>query len=147
MRGKVSARRMSRVNAVQFLYQYSITEEDLSEICKQTILPSSILNFEENKSSKVDINFFKEILSGAEAHLEEINNIIVDHLSQDWKIERLPLVMVGILRLSIYEILYQTVIPTAVIINEYIEVTRYFFDESEVAFVNGILDTVARKYR
>ncbi len=52
----------------------------------------------------------------------------------------------AILRASLYELL-STQTPSAVIIDEYINITRVFFDDAEVSFVNGILNTLAKKIR
>jgi N utilization substance protein B len=52
-----------------------------------------------------------------------------------------------LLRAATFELVVRTSIPARVVINEYVEVAHAFFNESEPAFVNGVLDKIARVER
>jgi N utilization substance protein B len=79
---------------------------------------------------------------GVSVNLHDIDKTIEDH-SQHWKIERIAMVELSILRLSLYEMLF-TDIPVKAAINEAIELSKTFGDDKSRSFVNGILDGVAK---
>ena len=72
---------------------------------------------------------------------------IQKHLQDNWKIDRLAAVARSLLRSACYELMFEQLVPTPVVLNEYIEVARDFLDEREVKFVNGILDNIAKSVR
>lgn len=89
------------------------------------------------------VSFASELVMGAWANREAIDKVIGKH-SDHWKIGRIGKVELAILRLSLFEILHRQDIPLKVAINEAIELAKGFGDENSRAFVNGILDAVAR---
>ena len=72
--------------------------------------------------------------------------LISEFLAENWEIDRIGVVLRALLHSAAYEIIYSQ-IPTRTIINEYIEVSRAFFEEKDVKFTNGILDSIAKKVR
>jgi N utilization substance protein B len=87
--------------------------------------------------------FASQLFMGICEHLDDIDKVIGKH-SDHWKIGRIGKVELAILRLALFEILYRQDIPLKVAINEAIELAKGFGDENSRAFVNGILDAVAR---
>jgi len=87
--------------------------------------------------------FASQLVQGVCENLPEIDKVIGKH-SDHWKIGRIGKVELAILRLSLFEILHRSDIPLKVAINEAIELAKGFGDENSRAFVNGILDAVAR---
>ncbi|MCR5302618.1 MAG: transcription antitermination factor NusB [Lachnospiraceae bacterium] len=77
-------------------------------------------------------------------HLSEIDGLI-DNCAKGWSISRIGKVELAILRLAVYEMLYDDDIPVGVAIDEAVELSKRFGQESSGAFVNGILATLARK--
>jgi N utilization substance protein B len=80
---------------------------------------------------------------GAAAHLNEID----DHIrrrAEHWRISRMAVVDRNILRLAIYEFLYESETPKTVVINEALEIARRFSTFEATQFINGILDAVKR---
>jgi len=73
----------------------------------------------------------------------ELDKLIQEH-SQNWKLSRIGKVELTILRLALYEILHAADIPLRVAMNEAVELAKEFGDENSPAFVNGILDAVAK---
>ncbi len=89
------------------------------------------------------VSFASQLFMGICEHLADIDKVIGKH-SDHWKIGRIGKVELAILRLALFEILHRQDIPLKVAINEAIELAKGFGDENSRAFVNGILDAVAR---
>ena len=83
----------------------------------------------------------RRMAAGVAAHLEELDAHIVRH-SEHWRLERMTIVDRNLLRLAIYELLYQPQVPPKVAINEAVEMAKRYGSEASGAFVNGILDQV-----
>ena len=65
--------------------------------------------------------------------------------STRWKLHRISAVDRNILRIATYELLFEPEVPTEVVIDEALEVARRYASEASPAFVNGILDEIARQ--
>jgi len=87
--------------------------------------------------------FAEEIVKGTYKHLAEINKLICK-CAKNWSLDRMAIVDRNVLRMAVYEVLYRMDIPTSVTINEAIEIAKKYGTEESGAFVNGILDSVAR---
>jgi N utilization substance protein B len=85
--------------------------------------------------------YFKELVAGVGSHLAELDALIARY-SEHWRLERMTIVDRNLLRLAIYELLYQPGIPPKVVINEAVEIAKRYGSEASGAFVNGILDQV-----
>ena len=83
----------------------------------------------------------KDLVEGVTSHLEELDVFIVRY-SEHWRLERMTIVDRNLLRLAIFELLYQPHIPVKVVINEAVEMAKRFGSEASGGFVNGILDQV-----
>lgn len=130
-------RRKARECALQLLYQLEIgsvnSERALNEYWQQ---------FEEAVDANVK-DFSTNLVSGAWEKKEEIDAVIASY-STNWKINRIASVDKNILRMAIYELLYCDDIPAKVTLNEAVEIAKKFGTAESSAFVNGILDNVAR---
>lgn len=91
-----------------------------------------------------DVAYANEIISGIEAHAEEIDALI-DDIAIGWKIERMPRVDLSILRIAIYEMQYRDDIPCSVSINEAVELAKEFGGEKSSSYINGMLGTLAKR--
>ncbi|MBW8883160.1 MAG: transcription antitermination factor NusB [Asticcacaulis sp.] len=94
-----------------------------------------------------DEAFFAE---GARAIVKEqaiIDPLITDRLASGWRIERLDTTVRAILRAGAWELRFRPDIAVEVVINEYVEIARAFFGETEARFVNGALDGIAKDTR
>ena len=87
--------------------------------------------------------YAREIADGIIDHQDEIDEHITTH-SRDWKLERMPAVDRALLRIAVWEILYNDEIPTAVAIDEAVELAKEFSTDDSGAFVHGVLARVAR---
>lgn len=88
--------------------------------------------------------FTQQLVNGVFAHKEEIDQLIKDHLI-NWSFERISLVDKAILRIAIYEILFEADIPYAVSINEAVELARKYGDDASSKFINGLLSNIVKK--
>ncbi|MFY9713008.1 MULTISPECIES: transcription antitermination factor NusB [Microbacterium] len=87
--------------------------------------------------------YAREVVDGIIDHRDEIDELITTH-SRDWKLERMPAVDRALLRIGTWEILYNADVPTAVAIDEAVELAKEFSTDDSGAFVHGVLARVAR---
>lgn len=90
--------------------------------------------------------FAEELARGVAEHHEELDRMIGE-LSTNWALERMARVDLALLRLGSFELLYRPETPASVIINEAVEIGKRFGTKDSPAFVNGILDRIARQHR
>jgi len=85
--------------------------------------------------------FFTRLVDGVLKTQSQIDTII-DHFSNNWKMDRMSYVDRNVMRIAVFEMLFCPDIPPKVSINEAIEVGKKFGTEESGAFINGILDSV-----
>lgn len=90
-------------------------------------------------------DFAGELVRQVRGHAEALDSTIAAH-ARNWRITRMAVVDRNILRLATWELIY-TETPSAVILDEAVDLARRFGDDPSPAFVNGILDAVARSVR
>jgi len=99
----------------------------------------------EKKIKGPKAEFAKKLLNGILEHLDEIDEIIKDHLI-DWSFDRLDKVDKQILRLGVYELKY-TDTPYQIVIDEAVKIAKSFSEDKAKSFINGILDRIAKEIR
>ncbi|MFH0977138.1 MAG: transcription antitermination factor NusB [Spirochaetota bacterium] len=129
-------RHKAREYALQALYMFETVQSPTEELCSLEWLDKQLP--EEVKK------FTISIINGSIEKIEFIDNIIKKY-SKNWKFERLSAIDKSILRLSIYTLLFLPDIPTAVVINEGVELGKTFGGESSGQFINGVLDAIKNK--
>jgi N utilization substance protein B len=137
MRFSAQARTRARRYAMQALYQWDLSGLDMAEIQRQF--------FEAEDFSNADGGYFIEVLNGVKTHIESIDSQISETI--DRPIGQLDPVERAIIRMACYELLFRHDIPYRVSLNEAVLLARKFGAEQGHAFVNGVLDKVARKTR
>jgi len=90
-------------------------------------------------------SFTKKISKGVEENEAKVDEIIERNL-KGWKLHRLSTVALSILRIAVYEIYFEADIPISVSINEAVELSKKYGDESDARFVNGVLSDVAKEH-
>jgi N utilization substance protein B len=132
--------------AIQALYQHAQTQTQIHQILQEfihtPITPDDVV-----ETPVMDQDLFKTIITGVLDNTEAIDSIIDQYLDDKWRIERLPIVMHSLLRCGSFELLFEKTIPTPVILDQYIEISKYFFDNRDIAFINAILDNIAKASR
>ena len=95
--------------------------------------------------SEEDALFSDRLYEGVRAHTEEIDAEIETHAT-DWSIGRIAKVDLSILRIAVYEILYERSIPVGATVNEAVELAKEFGGEKSAGFVNGVLGAVIKAH-
>ena len=134
------ARHRSRQRALQVLYQWDMTKGPVEEAISSFY---STLNSEESEPSTGRDEFMEELAKGTSEMAPDIDHQITAK-SENWKLERMPIVDRNILRMAIYE-MNRRETPTAVVIDEALELARQFSGEESVSFINGVLDAVHKE--
>lgn len=133
----MGTRRKARECALQLLYQ-----TDMSGTSPQEALAT----YWSKDPADADVEQFAEsLLSGVFERKAEIDEIISSY-STNWKVSRMASIDKNILRVAVYEMIYCPDIPVKVTINEAVEIAKSYGTEDSGAFVNGILDNIAKKY-
>jgi len=140
-------RHSARIAAVQATYQIDATgmtaERVRAEFVKHRISSSDA----QSGYGEADPDFFSELVRGVSEARVRVDEAVEAALTKGWTADRIDRVLHAILRCGTFEILCRRDIPPKVAINEYVDVARAFFDGDEPGFVNGVLDTIARKNR
>jgi N utilization substance protein B len=139
-------RRSARLAAVQALYQMEISGEGAEEVGEQFVA-HRFAELSEAGMASPDEAFFHAILEGVPVHQMEIDRAIASALTQNWKLERVDSILRAVLRCGVFELVALRDVPAKVVIGEYVAVAGAFFGGDEPGFVNGVLDTLARRKR
>jgi N utilization substance protein B len=131
----VGIRREGRENAVQALYAIELGPSKPREALH--------LFWESGHFKPTAKVFAQELLSGLLDKSEELDKAI-SAKSPNWSLTRMAKIDLAIIRLAAFELIYRDDIPRNVTINEAIEIAKKFGSEDSPAFVNGILDEIAR---
>ena len=132
-----SARRRARELAMQGVYQWRLSGEDISAIEQMTR--------DEKSLGRYDSKFYSDLLRGVLNRIEPLTEAIAPHL--DRPVSELSPVEYSVLLLGAYELAHHPEIPYRVIINEGVELTKTFGGSDGHKFVNGVLDKLAAKIR
>lgn len=143
----IRGRTAARLGAIQALYQLEQEPRDPTQVVLEFTLHRFNQVIEGVKAMNPDSELFSEIVLGAQQHQQSIDEMIATVLSADWRLERLDAVVRAILRAATYELVHNPLVPTPVVINEYVELAKSFYEGREAGFVNASLDVLAQKLR
>lgn len=135
--GQITPRTQSRRVALQALYQWQMTNEEIPEIIKQ-------FN-EDGLLEGLEFDFFKEIILYVSQNAETLDALYSENL--DRSVARIDPVERAIMRMGVYELQSKIEIPYKVVINESVELAKRFGAEESHKYVNGILDKAAKQLR
>lgn len=131
-----SNRHFARILVMQALYEWQQRAElKLPDIIKRHLEKHE---FEEN-----NLSFIHKLIAGVEKNLEEIDKVITIS-APDWPIPQIAQVDLSVLRLAIFELLFDDEVPPKAVINEAVELSKAFGGENSSKFINGVLGTVFR---
>ncbi len=148
-RPQAGLRREGREAAIQFLFQLDFQTPD------GTLPDADFWKLRNGTEDPDDLNpmparspiapkaraFAESLVLGVCTHREQVDELIV-RFARNYQLSRLAAVDRNILRLAVYELLYNTEVPPVVAINEAIELAKQFGSEESGRFVNGLLDRV-----
>ncbi|SCN47116.1 transcription antitermination factor NusB [methanotrophic endosymbiont of Bathymodiolus puteoserpentis (Logatchev)] len=132
-----SAKTKARQCAVQALYQWQMTGTDLSTIARQFA--------EDQRLKNAQKSYFTDLFHGIPKDLDKIDFAMKDFI--DRAVNDIDPVERAILRIGVYELLHKPETPYRVIINEGVELAKYFGADGSHRYVNGVLDKVAQIQR
>lgn len=121
--------------AVQVLYQGEILEKDPAEIIEGGQLASE---------TQLLTKYARRLIDGATEHKDAIDAELVE-ASENWALDRMPVVDRSLLRMAAYEMQYVDEVPISVSINEAVNLAKEFGGEDSPRFINGILGRIAKK--
>lgn len=167
----VGKRRMAREMALQMLYQHDLGGATAAQIfrvfdrapylagngwddgpadgkAKARAAPRPKRTPEEGERRRREVDeafgYAQSLVSGTLDHLDEVNHLISEQ-ADNWRLERMPAVDRNILRLAVYELLYEEGIPKLVVVDEAIELAKKFSTDQSSRFVNGLLDGILKR--
>ena len=132
----MSNRHLARTIAMQTLFSWDFNdkqEKDLNGLIEQ--------NFKQFAPKFNDHGFVKSIINGVIKHEAEIDGYITKYATE-WPLDQITIVDRNILRIGVYELIFDQDIPSKVAINEAIEIAKTFGGESSGKFVNGVLGAI-----
>lgn len=137
----------ARLAAVQALYQMDIGGAGVLEIVAEYEAHRLGNEIDGEQYRPADPAWFRAVVSGVVENQRALDPVIRAGLTEDWPLSRLDATLRAILRAGAWELSAKKDVPVAVIVNEYVDVARAFFDGEEPKIVNAVLDRLARKYR
>lgn len=137
----------ARLAAVQALYQMDIGGTGLSETVAEYEAHRLGSEIDGDQYRPADAAWFRAVVSGVVENQRALDPVIRGGLTEDWPLSRLDATLRAILRAGAWELSTKKDVPVAVIVTEYVDVARAFFEEDEPKIVNAVLDRLARKYR
>ena len=146
-RGPRQARSVARLAGVQALYQLEVTGSGVESVVREFHDHRFDGDLEGARLAGADEAFFAELARGVVESQGGIDAAIRNHLAAGWKLGRIDATVRAILRCAAFELMRRDDIPREVVIDEYVEIAKSFFDGAEPGFVNGLLDAIARDER
>lgn len=127
------SRRELREQIFKLLFRIEFNQKE--EMSEQTEL---FFEEEENQADVADTAYITDKFNRIMEKLEELDAALNEKV-QGWDTARMGKVDLTILRLAVYEILFDETIPTGVAINEAVELAKKFGQDTSASFVNGVL--------
>ena len=121
-----------REKAMVILYQIDILKSTGVDFTVENLISENL---------EVDNEFVRNLVYGVVTHEESIDELANSHM-KDWSIKRIDKTGAAILRMGIYEILYEDDTPNVVAINEAIELAKKYSDDNVRKIINAVLDKI-----
>lgn len=134
----MSARSKARKRALDILFQSDVRGDQLG-----VTLAAEAQRAAGEPAREASWLYAREIVDGVIDNADEIDEQLITY-SKDWPLERMPAVDRAILRIGAWEILYNENVPTAVAIDEAVELAKEFSTDDSGAFVHGVLARISR---
>lgn len=148
------SRTVARLAAVQALYQMEVAGAGVEAVVREFsdhrfggALDGEGGPVADDQLAEADEVFFGELVRGVVLNQAAIDQAVAKRLATNWRLERLDATLRATLRSATFELMCRPDVPTEVVLNEYVELAKAFFDKSDAGFVNGALDAVAGDLR
>lgn len=130
--GRPGPRHQARERAVALLYEAEMKQRPVSEVLEGLPVPAD--------------PYAATLVLGALRHQERIDALL-SQCAVGWELDRMPAVDRAVLRLATYELLEESEVPVAVVIDEAVELAGEYSTDDSGRFVNGVLSAVAARVR
>ncbi len=137
----------ARLAAVQALYQMDIGGTGLTEIVAEYENFRLGREIDGETYLDADASWFRGIVGGVVRDQKKIDPIIHNALTADWPLSRIDSTLRATLRAAVFELQNRRDVDARVIVSEYVEVAKAFFEGDESKMVNGVLDRISRQVR
>lgn len=155
---KISTKTIARIAAVQAIYQYKSFDGQNIDLIIQRLVqfykdfykdeelsindPETIIN--KPVKIRLSISYFELLVKTVILNLPQIDEQISKYLVAEWSITSLPILLLALLRVAIGELQFLDNVPDKVVINEFTDIASDMLCETEVGFVNSLLDKIAK---
>lgn len=137
----------ARLAAVQAIYQMDIAGTRLTDIVEEYEALRIGKEVDGQEYLEADLAWFRNLVSGVVNGQKDLDPMIHKTLPDDWPLSRIDTLLRSVLRCGVYELKHRSDVPTKVVIAEYIEIAKAFFEDEEPRLVNAVLDRLARETR
>ena len=141
----VNKRGAARLAAVQALYQMDVGGTGIVETVAEYEAHRLGKDIDGDTYREADAQWFRQIVSGVVENQKALDPEIRRSLTEDWPLSRLDSTLRAILRAGAYELSAKKDVPVAVIVTEYVNIARAFYEDDEPKLVNAVLDRMARR--
>lgn len=128
-------RRKAREHTLRILFQMEFEDSNPHEALDQ---------YWKSRKTTAEIKEYSTWLAKGIASNQKTIDSLIQSVSEHWRISRMALIDRNILRMAVFELLYEDNIAPAIVINEAIEIARRYSGDEAATFVNGILDAVRK---
>lgn len=137
----------ARLSAVQALYQMDIGGTGLTETMAE--YENFRLGREIDGETYLDADaaWFRGIVAGVAKEQKQIDPVIHKALTNDWPLSRIDSTLRAVLRAAVFELKNRKNVAARVVVSEYVEIAKAFFEGDEPKMVNGVLDRISRELR
>ncbi|MEP0324186.1 transcription antitermination factor NusB [Bauldia litoralis] len=137
----------ARLAAVQALYQMDLAGATLPDVLAEFEAHRLGQEVDGEQYRDADPAFFRDIVSGVVRDQRALDPAIHQALTPGWPLPRIDATLRAVLRSGAYELANRSDVPARVVITEYVDVTRAFFDSDAAGMVNAVLDKLAHSSR
>ena len=134
----MKVRRRARAAVLQILYELDFTDHKVT--------PALEARLEDRPLPEAAEKFARLLAVGVQTYRTYLDSIVGD-LAPEWPIDQIAAIDRNVLRIAIYELLFEPDIPPKVAINEAVELAKMFGSESSPRFVNGVLGSLVARDR
>ena len=134
----MSARTKARKRAVDLLYGADVREISLNEA-----IATEAARAEAQPDRAASWRYAREIVVGITEHGDEIDELIETY-AQGWTIDRMPTLDRAIVRMGIWEIMFNDEVPESVAVSEAVKLASELSTDDSAGFVNGLLGRIAQ---
>lgn len=143
---QANQRGTARLAAVQALYQMDVGGQTLEDTLAEFETHRLGRELEGDEYLPADAAFFRLIVRGVVEHQIELDPVIDGALTPSWPMTRIDATLRALLRAGAFELVRRRDIPYKVVIAEYVDVARAFYDDDVPGLTTAVLDNIARRH-